>query len=475
MEAALITAKEWPASHRNRLEGRTAAHSIRLVSLFVLALPLTLLSAGVPSMAQTPAQPVPEAARLRKPADIYREAMHPLDVVRNSLDNWSDSELGALAAGMHQAREACSQAKPEEYSGDDLYDLARLCALGQDWNSTYNAAQRYIVGDDATHRARAYAMEVNALIQMGDLSRAVATTGDMLSKLPYDAAVSESTAYIVTYLEQALDPDALVLALHEHPAILEALKKGVPLPETNGSDTVSVGSLYESGMHLAFLERYAGADGPAAWVVQELKSALPGPELLSVEDQRLIQTVDTRYNLLGTSPPEPEILKALPTPTGKLALQRIHGFPTVLLLFPEWCTQCRRMVKAMTSLAEANPSQRNAAQTNPAQPKRPLKFAASALMFQNSVQDASSPLNDETRKDVQGTPTFLVSPATAALFGATEFPTGIVEDKQGKIVYIGLLPTNAFAPKGLIEEIVDRKNTGRSILAVIDTGAGHGG
>jgi hypothetical protein len=466
----LITAEESPEWHRYRLEALTAAPSIRLVRRLALALPLTLLAAGVCSMAQTPAEPVAGAAKLRKPADIYREAMHPLDVVRNSLDNWSDPELGALAAGMHQAREACSQAKPEEYAGDDLYDLARLCALGQDWNSTYNAAQRYIAGDDATHRARAYAMEVNALIQMGDLSHAVATTGDMLSKLPYDAAVSESTAYIVTYLEQALDPDALVLALREHPAILEALRKGAPLPEANGSDTVSVGSLYESGMHLAFLERYAGADGPAALVVQRLKSALPKPESLGVEDQRLIQSVDTRYNLLGGSSPEPEILKALLSPTGKPALQRIHGLPTVLVLFPEWCAQCRRMVKPMAALAAGNPVQRNASQTSAAQTKRLPKFAAQALMFQNSAEDASSPLNDETRKDVQGTPTFLVSPATAASFGATEFPTGVVEDKQGKIVYVGLLPTNAFAPKGLIDEIVDRKNTGRSILAVIDTG-----
>jgi len=408
--------------------------------------------------------------------------MHPLDIVRNSLDNWSDSELGALAAGMHQAREACSQAKPEDYSGDDLYDLARLCSLGQDWNSTYTVAQRYVAGDDAAHRARAYAMEVNALIQMGDLHRAVDTTREMLTKLPYDAPVSESTSYITTYLEQALDPDALVLALQQHPAILEALNKGVPLQEANGSDTVSVGSLYESGMELAFLERYASADVPAATVVQQLKSALPKPEALSVEDQRLIQTVDTRYNLLGASPPAPEILKALLSPTAKPALKHTDGLATVLLLFPEWCTQCRKMVKPMAVLAAANsaqknssqtnPSQTNPAQTNPAQPKSLPKFAASALMFQNSVQDASSPLNDETQKDVQGTSTFLVSPATAAIFGATEFPVGMVEDKHGKIVYIGLLPTNAFAPKGLIDEIVDRKNTGRSILAVIDTSRG---
>lgn len=430
---------------------------IRTTGIWLLT--LGFLATGSPSIGQAPPQAAPEAAKLRTPGDVYREAMHPLDVVRNSLDNWSDSELGALAAGMHQAREACSQAKPEDYLGDDLYDLARVCALGQDWNSTYTVAQRYVGGDDAaqpvTHRARAYAMEVNALIQMGDLARAVATTREMLTKLPYDAAVSESTGYITTYLEQALDPDALVLALQEHAAVVEALGKGVPLAETNGSDAVSLGSLYESGMQLAFLERYAGADVPAAAVVQGLRSALLKPELLSVEDQRLILAVDTRYALLGEHRPSLEILNSLLSPAAKPVLKRTEGLATVFLLFPEWCTQCRKMVRPMAALSQA---------------KGLTKLAAYALMFQNSAQDAAAPLKDETLKDVQGTSTFLVSPATAAGFGATEFPTGIVEDKLGNIVYVGLLPTNAFAPKGLIEEIVDRKNAGRSILAVIDSG-----
>lgn len=439
----------------------------------VCLLALGLLAAVPPSMAQAPPQAAaPDAAKLRKPGDIYREAMHPLDVVRNSLDNWSDSELGALAAGMHEARVACSQAKPEDYTGDDLYDLARVCALGQDWNSTLSVAQRYVAGDDAAqpvaHRARAYAMEVNALIQMADLPHAVATTREMLTKLPYDAAVSESTTYITTYLEQALDPDALVLALLHHAAIVEALNKGVPLQEANGADTVSVGSLYEAGMQLAFLERYAGADIPAAKVVQQLRSALPKPESISVEDQRLIQAVDTRYSLLGAPQPSLEILKSLVSPTAKPVLKHTEGLATVLLLFPEWCTQCRKMVKPMAAFAQGSQ-----AQTKSAQAKAAPKFATYALMFQNSAQDAGLPLKEETQNDVQGTSTFLVSPATAAAFGATEFPFGIVEDKRGNIVYVGLLPSNAFAPKGLIEEIVNRKNAGRPILAVIDTSVGN--
>jgi len=452
-------------------------------AVWVFAL-LIVPSAMGQETVRAPAAAAPDATMVRRPGDIYREAMHPLDVVRNSLDNWSDSELGALAAGMHQAREACAQAKPEQYAGEDLYDLARLCALGQVWNSVLTVAQRYVASDDAAqpvaHKARAYAMEVNALIQINDLPQAVATTREMLGKLPYDAAVSESSAYVTTYLEQALDADSLVLALAEHAAILEALKKGAPLAETNGSDAVSVGSLYESGMHLAFLERYAGAAKPAALVVRQLRAALPDAAALSLEDQRLIEAVDTRYGLLGAGQPAVEVLRSLGSAAAKPGLKHADGLATVMVLFPEWCTQCRKMMKPMAALALGGPAQGKPVPAKPAAGKAAAKFVAYGLMFQNSVEDAGAGLKDggvkdETMKDVQGTPGFLVSPATAAAFGATEFPLGVVEDRRGKVVYVGLLPTNAFAPKGLIEEIVERTNAGQPVLAVIDTGAGHGG
>jgi hypothetical protein len=69
-----------------------------------------------------PASRLPAAAEdtsigARSPGDLYKEARHPLEVVRRSLDNWSDAELGALAVGMHRAGEDCAQAKPADYMG----------------------------------------------------------------------------------------------------------------------------------------------------------------------------------------------------------------------------------------------------------------------------------------------------------------------------------------------------------------------
>jgi hypothetical protein len=111
------------------------------LSISRLWLALTVCGAQLSCFAQTappaappvpPAVPAPTQAPTTPtdaplPGAIYKDAMHPLDVVRGSMENWSDAELGALAVGMHKAHDACAQAKPEDYTGDDLYDLARLC------------------------------------------------------------------------------------------------------------------------------------------------------------------------------------------------------------------------------------------------------------------------------------------------------------------------------------------------------------
>ena len=90
------------------------------------------------------AVPETSAQPAETPGEIYKAAMHPLDVVRSSLDNWSDAELGALSVGIEKAHDACEARKPGDFAGDDLYDLARLCALGQDWDHANAAAQAYI-------------------------------------------------------------------------------------------------------------------------------------------------------------------------------------------------------------------------------------------------------------------------------------------------------------------------------------------
>lgn len=71
------------------------------------------------------------AQSMERPGNVYKELMQPLDQVRSSLDNWSPAELDAFAAGIKRAQAYCGQVAAASVTDDDLYQLARVCLVGQ--------------------------------------------------------------------------------------------------------------------------------------------------------------------------------------------------------------------------------------------------------------------------------------------------------------------------------------------------------
>ena len=111
--------------------------SLAMAVLGLCAVPVVLVaqtepatSTVLPTPSAPTAPPVPQTASTppdastpaMSPAGMYKQAMHPLEVVRSSLAIWSDAELGALGVGMHMAAADCGQTKPELYKGDDLFN-----------------------------------------------------------------------------------------------------------------------------------------------------------------------------------------------------------------------------------------------------------------------------------------------------------------------------------------------------------------
>lgn len=367
--------------------------------------------------------------------------MRPLDMVRMSLDNWSDAELGALGVGMHKAKEACEQAIPENYSGDDLYDLARLCSFGQDWNAANTAALDYVRGGLEPHRAQAYALSMNALVHINAVDLAEETAREMLRRLPYDAEVAYAIRYMKETLEQAADPAALALAVQEHPAIVQALAAGVPLKATHGEAVIGVGPLYESAMEMAFLDRYAGDDAAAAGAVADVESALPKDAVLTPEDKQRIDAVRVQYGLLGAHLPAIAASRSLMSASAKAQINPDFGAATVLVLFPDWCVQCRNMMKTLTAFVVAN---------------REVPIHAYGLMFHDESVTGAEPLPDAKMKELQGTATLLVPAETSVTFAAFDYPLGIVVDKAGLIRFMGAVPSDAFNGNGYVEKVLTR-------------------
>ncbi|MGB6829876.1 MAG: hypothetical protein WBE41_17645 [Terracidiphilus sp.] len=426
-----------------------------------------------------PSAPTQSAPATLTPGEIYKQAMHPLDVVRSEIGNWSDSEQQALGVGVKMARETCDNDKPESYRDDDLYDLARLCALGQDWIQAYVVAQDYIAALYHTHRAQAFAISVSALIHVNDIDTAVATARTMLRSLPYDAEVAYSIRSLKDYLEQAGNPAAIMLAELEHPAIIDALKQGSPLKAENSEAVMGIGALFDSGMQLAFFERYAGDDKTAGATVSDLEDALGTKAPISGADWLQISRVRAEYNLIGWRLPQIEIQRSLetkaakvPSPAGAAHAQHApalkqtsalvppingpdFGSATVLVLFPEWCAQCRAMMKTVTEFATLN------AET---------PIHAWGLMYADAAQNADDPVAVSTAKELEGTNTLIVSSASAAKFSPNDFPLAIVVDHSGVVRFIGAIPTDSFNGNGYMQRIIVRMATAEAAPKASDKG-----
>jgi hypothetical protein len=427
--------------------GKPFARWFRLAGV-MFAASAVMLSAQAPATA--PAQQTPSITStsststlpqlpLKSPADLYKEAMHPLDVVRGSLDNWSDAELGALAVGIHMAAQDCAQADRESYKGDDLYNLARLCAFGQDWEGANDAALAYVARRDEEHRTQAYAISVSALVHMQAVDLAVETARGML-RFPYDAEVAYAVRDLKNDLVQASNSAALRLAREEFPNIINALKQGVPLKAAHGDAVMGLGALYESAIQLAFLERYTGNDDAAAAAAAEVESGLPATTAtLSAEDRQRVDAATRRYQLLGARLPEVKVLRALQSPAAKAQIDLHFASATVLVLFPDWCVECRNMMKTLTRFAALN---------------RNTSIHAYGLVFADDSVVLGQAAHEENLKQMAGTQTLVVPDTAAQAFGATDYPLGIVLDATHTIRFIGTLPPDAFNGDGYISKVI---------------------
>lgn len=390
--------------------------------------------APLPSQISGPAREAPGA--------IYKDALHPLAVVRSSLANWSEAELAALAAGMQKAREACDAAKPDDFQGEDLYDLAHLCSFGQDWNPANDAAQKYMASKVQAHETQAMAISVNALTHIGAIDLALNTTFGLL-QFPYDADVAYTVRYMKDTLEHAGSLKALTLAREEHAAIVKALSQPGPLNAAGSDATISTGALYASAMELAFFNRFVGDSDAAAAAAVDADTALEKLTAISADDQHEIDEVRTQYRLLGTHLPIVHSTRTLQSASAKPRIDPNFGKATVLVLFSDWCIECRELVKTMTKFAAANSN-------------APIHVYALLYSEDSPALGAGKVLHAENEKYMAGTPTLEVPAQTARTFGVVDYPLGVVLDSSGTIRFIGVFPRDAFERNGYVEKVLER-------------------
>jgi hypothetical protein len=431
----------------------------------VLKLPLSalFLFSGV-ALAQTPTLATPPAQLSPKAA--YDEAMHPLDVTRRSMSNWSDTEIGALTVAMTQAKVECAARDPKTFTDADLIDLAKLCALGQNSSAVVEAATRYIAADGPKPQlAQAYVELIDAQLQLKDESAAFASAQTMLTAVPYDTLTAEALDEAIGFMQFVYTPDALTLALAREPYLLARISATAvalpPIPAYPGAETAqSLHELYADGIALAALQQLdKAAPASIAATLNALDATLPAT--LAPDDAVPIALSRRRYALLGQPLPDlahpahpavahkPVALATLDVPSVLPQLPAPNAI-TALLLFPDWCAQCLRMDTKLPQTVFTVAGHEAFAYGLLAQtftPNPPPTGSAVAATGFNPADAAN---------DLRNTPTLVVDPSFLDVFTANDVPFLIVADAQGVVRVLQPVSDDALNPGGTIDAAIAR-------------------
>jgi len=409
------------------------------------------------------------------PQDAYDQAIAPVEITHRSIANWSDIETAALGVAVQQAKDACLARTSATYAGDDLIAFARLCALGQQWPTTFTAATTYINSKDVAkpQLAQAYAYEVDADLNLNDEKSALRASIAMLQAVPYGPLSDEVTTSTIRYLQLAFTDDAITLHLARQPTLLRLLSTPPAAPaQPNAAAPIPLHTLFEHALDFAALEQYLNQPRLASGIISDIDAATPSN--LNPDDAIPIAEARRRYALLGTHLPAISVTTSLLSSTAPPRINPDFGTSTVLLLFPPWCAQCIRQAAQIApaisrlggnvriyGLLADNPPPAPPPAATPAKPQP--ASSANRIHHPTSREAAEQPAatppdKPETPKSaadqLRGTPNLVVAPSTLATLTANDFPFLIATDHDGIIrLLLPAAPENAFVRGGAIDQI----------------------
>jgi hypothetical protein len=422
------------------------------LSLLSVALPLMIAAAS----GQTPAPVAPQAS----PKAAYDDAMRPLQITRNSIENWSETETAALGVTIEHAAAECLARDPKTFAGEDLVDLMRLCALGQTWPATVRSANLYIAAKDIAKPRlnQAYAAMIDALLHLHDEHDAFMASKAILTSVPYDALCAEVIDEAIAYMQFSYTADAITLAEARQPLLLARLQaltvppaasnSVAPVVQTAATDPPqSLYELYADGLCFAELQQLDKQ--PAEATVAALDATLTAT--LAPDDALRIAALRRRYALLGQPLPKLAATTWVGATTylgegGKVPELPVAHTITALLLFPDWCAQCVRMGADF--------------------PKGPFMVSGHDAFFYGLLAETYLP---ETGKQLPvtpafapedaaalltGTPTLAVNPTVLNQFTVTDPPFLIIADAQGIIRVLQPVTEDAMAPRNTVDSAI---------------------
>ncbi len=262
------------------------------------------------------------------PSTIYTETLAPAEAIHADIANWSDVEVTAFHAAMVTAKAECSRLEQTPHEGEEALALARLCALGQDWDGTYSAARWYTRAsappEESQHLALGFGLLLQADLSTPNIRRAVQDLTELNSRLPLSADTDSIFAYAIRALEITQPEAGLQAALLRQPALL-AIVAGAPAAQP----PLSPGQAEAEAWHTLSLLSLAGDNNTEQQQRQALLDAIGKRAIaLSVSDAYLSSRAHVQYEWLGK--PLPNVHTTRDT-TAKQAVGRASGKPASVM------------------------------------------------------------------------------------------------------------------------------------------------
>ena len=303
-----------------------------------------------------PSHPEKPAPVFESPADLYLRAMQPVEIVRRSPNNITDSEMAAWGVAVSAAAHACVERKVEDFSGEDLFHFARLCQLGQQYEDAYVAARNYVAAGNTQSLESARALMLRASLSGNNLVRAERAALELLHNHPYDGTVHTLIQEMIMTLA-AVDAaeNALRFVAERRNGLMSALRAGGGLPLHEGTYRVPQSTLLRDALSAVYLyrleNRMMNSQDMAVALLDSMRQIVAdtGASVAPLEREAM-QAALKRAELLTTDAPVVSV-QAASTAKPPLTAISYDKQVTLLAFYAPWSPQRTQMFDLLANLA----------------------------------------------------------------------------------------------------------------------------
>lgn len=340
--------------------------------------------------------------------------MRPFDATRADIGNWSDIEISALTVAMKTAHTECQRLEQSPREGEELYALARLCSLGQDWPGTYSAATRYLRDDKAPHLPQAYYLAIQADLNLKNISDAVEMLKAMNTRLPLTAETNAVFEYALTFIQFNRPDLGIEIALIRQPKLLQAV--------SGSNTTLSPGTAEAAAWQVLQLLRFdnrvpSEINGSMNDLQQAIAARTQPP---TSTDAYIAAVARRRYEAIGNPMPKFAVLRS----TGNLRYLATPTDANLYVLYPEDCASCASFPNAVADLKKGLNTRARAWALIEATPETSTQPPAATTPLAKKEQPKAEP------------PALYTNTPIMQMLGAEGVPFYVVTDRKGNIRFL---------------------------------------